>query len=81
LSCAARDGYDVEKLHWISEPPSKRELQVRVRHGRALFDAEVDVAEHRAHVRLDRKEPGIAPGQFTVFYDGDVCLGGATIVG
>lgn len=81
LSIAARDAYDVEKLHWISEPAAKRMLQVRVRHGRALFDAEVDVNGARAHVRLGRKEPGIAPGQFTVFYDGDVCLGGATIVG
>jgi len=76
----SRDEYEVEKLHWIGEPPVKRELQVKVRHGRSLFDAEVDVSDERARVRLDRKEPGIAPGQFTVFYDGDVCLGGATIV-
>ncbi len=39
------------------------------------------VSDRRARVRLDRKEPGIAPGQFTVFYDGEVCLGGATITG
>ena len=31
-------------------------------------------------VTLDEQDTGVAPGQFTVFYDGDVCLGGARIV-
>ena len=76
----ARERFEVEKLHWIAGPPTKRALQVRVRHGPALYGADVDVTSRgSATVRLDRKEPGIAPGQFTVFYDGDVCLGGATI--
>ncbi len=78
---SAKDRYRVEKLHWIAGPPSKRELQVRVRHGRTLFDADVVLTEDGARVHLDRGERGVAAGQFTVFYDGDVCLGGATIVG
>ena len=81
LEQSAKDRYRVEKLHWIAGPPSTRELQVRIRHGRALFDADVELTEDGARVHLDRGEPGVAPGQFTVFYDGDVCLGGATIVG
>lgn len=75
----SRDDYRVEQLHWIAAPPAKRELQVKVRHGRTLFDADVELSGDGARVRLDRKEAGIAPGQFTVFYDGEVCLGGATI--
>lgn len=78
---ASRDTYAVEKLHWINEPPRRRELQVKLRHGPTVFDALVDVSDDRATIRLDRKEPGVAPGQFTVFYEDDVCLGAATISG
>jgi tRNA U34 2-thiouridine synthase MnmA/TrmU len=31
-------------------------------------------------VRLERKDPGIAPGQFTVFYDGQSCLSCARVL-
>ncbi len=80
LPDSSRDAYTVEKLHWTCGPPQRGDLQVKVRHGCSLFNADVDVvSDRRACVRLDRKEPGIAPGQLTVFYDGDVCLGGATI--
>lgn len=39
------------------------------RHGKLLY------------VELDEPEPAITPGQVAVFYDGEVCLGGAVTVG
>jgi tRNA (5-methylaminomethyl-2-thiouridylate)-methyltransferase len=81
LTDFSKASYEVERLHWIAGPPERCDLQVRIRHGRHLYGADVEVAATGASVHLDRKEAGIAAGQFTVFYDGEVCLGGATNVG
>ena len=81
LADSSRASYEVERLHWIAGPPERCDLQVRVRHGRYLYGADVEVEATGALIHLDRKEAGIAAGQFTVFYDGEVCLGGATNVG
>lgn len=35
--------------------------------------------EDRLRVELDAPDPGVAPGQFAVFYDGEICLGGGMI--
>jgi tRNA-specific 2-thiouridylase len=76
---ASRDSFPVAALHWISGPPEGPEVQVRVRHGRALHRALLQHEGDRGEVRLFEKERGIAPGQFAVFYQGERCLGGAVI--
>jgi tRNA-specific 2-thiouridylase len=79
LAAASRDSFDVEAIHWIGDPPERRELLVRVRHGRNLHRSTLDVDGDRGRVGLESPDRGIAPGQFAVFYDGEVCLGVATI--
>jgi tRNA-5-taurinomethyluridine 2-sulfurtransferase len=79
LAVRSRESFEVEALHWIGDPPNRRELSVRIRHGRTLHAATLDVAHGRGRVQLEKNDPGIAPGQFAVFYDGEVCLGAAAI--
>jgi tRNA-specific 2-thiouridylase len=79
LDGSSRTTFEVEAFHWVGEPPARRELSVRVRHGRGLHPATLDLQGGRGRVCLERSDRGIAPGQFSVFYDGEVCLGAATI--
>jgi tRNA (5-methylaminomethyl-2-thiouridylate)-methyltransferase len=75
-----RSRFSVCRTHWISHPPDKRLLTAKVRHGPALTRCTLDHLENdRYSVELEEPDGGLAPGQFTVFYDGDICLGGAMI--
>lgn len=75
-----RKDFEVRDLHWISGkaplPGEKLELKVKVRHGEHFYNAEVEFGEAAtAQVSLNQSDQGIAPGQFAVFYQDEVCLG------
>lgn len=78
----ARDAFVVGGLNWISGHASvKKDLQVKVRHGAKMYPATIETLEHdRLKVSLKEKDPGVAAGQFAVFYDGEYCLGGGMIL-
>lgn len=72
----------LSELHWINGPPGRADLSVKLRHGPELQDCRVSpTADGGLRVSLERPDRGIAPGQFGVLYDGEVCLGGGKIVG
>jgi tRNA-specific 2-thiouridylase len=85
LPARARDRYRVAAPHWIGRPPLPgQRLAVKLRHGPELIPATAHPAPEGKgswEVHLERGDTGIAPGQFTVFYDGPTCLGCARVLG
>jgi tRNA-specific 2-thiouridylase len=75
-----RREFVVREVSWIDVPPETSELQVRVRHTPELGNCRVRVvAGGGLQVTLAEPDPGLAPGQHAVFYDGPFCLGGGVI--
>lgn len=77
-----KNEFEVGNINWISENrPDKNNLQVKIRHGAYHFECIIEsLNENVIKVKLDKPDKGIAPGQFAVFYDGQVCLGGGVIL-
>jgi tRNA-specific 2-thiouridylase len=71
------------EVNWLSIPPPCRPLraQVKIRSHHAEAWATVEpLSGKRVRVRFESPQRAVAPGQAAVFYDGEVCLGGAWIV-
>ncbi len=67
-------------VHWISGPPERDALTVKIRHTATLTDCCIaPSAGGGVAVEMAVADPGIAPGQTAVFYDGACCLGGGII--
>ncbi len=78
-----RNEFTVENLNWISGewPESLDGLEVKLRHGENLYCCDVHRDGENLNVKIDGQDQGIAPGQFAVFYRGDVCFGGGRMGG
>lgn len=80
-----RDSFTVGEFNWINNEPDKTELKLKLRHGPKLYNCVIR-PEYKndimvsAEVKLDQKDQGIAPGQFAVFYDNEICLGCGKII-
>lgn len=72
----------IEQLSWIGAAPPARRFRcaVKLRYRQQEQPCTVLLAARSgATVVFDRPQRAVTPGQYAVFYDGDVCLGGGVI--
>ena len=78
------EGLTATDASWIGAAPAGLadglRCKAKVRYRQPDQDCVVrELREGVIDVRFDDRQRAVAPGQFVVFYDGDLCLGGATI--
>jgi len=70
-------------VNWVAvervKRPTRIKAKIRYRHQEA--DALLTPLDHdRTHIRFENPQKAITPGQAVVFYDGDLVIGGGTIL-
>lgn len=72
---------DASQLTWIAGAPPAAAFRctAKVRYRQLDQRCEVSMAGNRCQVRFDTPQRAVTPGQYVVFYDGEVCLGGGVI--
>ena len=73
-----------DQMHWVARvnPVGEgqvREVMARFRHRQPLQKVAIRIEGEEVHIEFAEKQRAITPGQSVVFYDGEECLGGATI--
>ena len=77
----AKDNFTTGNFNWITgSAPEEGNYQVKIRHGASFFKCNLMfLDDNKADVKIDKPDQGIASGQFAVFYQGDICIGGGII--
>lgn len=72
---------EASEATWISgeAPGAEIECMVRLRHRQPLQKCCIQISGEKVHMEFDRPQRAVTPGQSAVFYQGDVCLGGAIV--
>ena len=76
LACCA---LEIGGVNWLGDGAPEGALAVKLRSTQPAVPARLATLNGIAHVRLERPQEGVAPGQACVFYDGSRVLGGGWI--
>lgn len=71
------------KLSWVSgeAPREPANVTAKIRYKSPQAEAQLHPNNGMAEVQFHQPQPAITPGQAVVFYQGDIVLGGGTIIG
>lgn len=76
-----RNNFKVANFNWIADKPDNlNDLKVKIRHGARFYSCSLVIEKDFGTVIMEEEDQGIAPGQFAVFYQNDICLGGSVII-
>ena len=89
----ARSEFEVDDVRWIAGVPPREsqsgslwkemQLDMKIRHGPKIVQGTLLLTDEgfTGNVGLEKKDGGLAPGQYVVFYekDGEECLGSGVI--
>ena len=75
---------EVKDLNWIAiaNLPADLEASVKIRYSQNAASARIiPISQDRVRIEFNEPQRAVTPGQAAVFYDGDIVIGGGTIVG
>ena len=75
-----RDQVVVGTVNRIGEKPMTDQFNVKLRHGPEMVAATLTETAGGGIISLSKNDQGIAPGQFVVLYENDICRGSAEIL-
>jgi len=68
----------VSNINWLKKPSSNQVL-AKIRYRQRDQACEIDINENKASVVFKEPQRAVTPGQFIVFYEDEICLGGGEI--
>ena len=68
----------VSNINWLKQPSSNK-VSAKIRYRQKDQDCEIDIHGKQAKVIFEEPQRAVTPGQFIVFYEDEICLGGGEI--
>ena len=68
----------VSNINWLKQPSSNK-VSAKIRYRQKDQDCEIDIHGNKAKVFFKEPQRAVTPGQFIVFYEDEICLGGGEI--